>query len=201
MYDEGLSHEGDLLDLASERGLVHQSGAWYADREDRIGQGRESAKKHLKEHSELAIALEQQLHIGVASRVFADLDTFIYARAQRDMQRRHPRTSDWWRTTKYWGQTRGPRWDRWVCMDQERHATLRKFAWTRMVRHRLVPTTYSAFLEKRRNNAQLGIISLMQSGGLCQVTGDRSPCRAPARLRSLAIIIRLVTRRSADLGP
>jgi RNA-directed DNA polymerase len=85
----------------------------------------------------------QYFRIGVASRVFADLDTFRYARAQRYMQRRHPRKSGWWRTQKYWGQTRGPRWDRWVFMDKERHATLRKFAWTRIVRHRLVPKTYS----------------------------------------------------------
>jgi RNA-directed DNA polymerase len=80
---------------------------------------------------------------GVASRVFADLDTFMYARAQRYMQRRHPRKSGWWRTQKYWGRTMGARRDRWVFQDQERHATLRKFAWTRIVRHRLVPKTYS----------------------------------------------------------
>jgi RNA-directed DNA polymerase len=85
----------------------------------------------------------QYFRIGVASRVFADLDTFMYVRAQRYMQRRHPRKSGWWRTQKYWGQTKGPRQDRWVFMDTERHATLRKFAWTRIVRHRLVPTTYS----------------------------------------------------------
>jgi RNA-directed DNA polymerase len=85
----------------------------------------------------------QYFRIGVASRVFADLDTFMYARAQRYMQRRHPRKSGWWRTQKYWGQTRGLRRDRWVFQDQERHATLRKFAWTRIVRQRLVPKTYS----------------------------------------------------------
>jgi recombination protein RecA len=61
MYGEGISREGDLLDLASERGLVHKSGAWYSYQEDRIGQGRENAKKYLKEHPELASAIEQQL--------------------------------------------------------------------------------------------------------------------------------------------
>jgi recombination protein RecA len=61
MYGEGISREGDLLDLASERGLVHKSGAWYAYQEDRIGQGRENAKKYLKEHSDVASAIEQQL--------------------------------------------------------------------------------------------------------------------------------------------
>jgi recombination protein RecA len=61
MYGVGISREGDLLDLASDKGLVHKSGAWYAYHEDRIGQGRENAKKYLKEHPELADALAQQL--------------------------------------------------------------------------------------------------------------------------------------------
>jgi len=69
MYGEGISREGDLLDLASERGLVHKSGAWYAYQEDRIGQGRENAKKYLKEHPEVAAAIEQQLRqtLGLVS--------------------------------------------------------------------------------------------------------------------------------------
>jgi recombination protein RecA len=61
MYGEGISREGDLLDLASEKGLVAKSGAWYAYQEERIGQGRENAKKYLKEHAELTAALGQQL--------------------------------------------------------------------------------------------------------------------------------------------
>ncbi len=79
---------------------------------------------------------------GVATEVFAELASFMYVRAQRYMKRRHPRKSGWWRTQKYWGRTIG-RQDRWVFQDQDRHATLRKFAWTPIVRHRLVPTTYS----------------------------------------------------------
>jgi recombination protein RecA len=61
MYGEGISREGDLLDLAGERDLVHKSGAWYSYQDDRIGQGRENAKKFLKEHPELTAALEQRL--------------------------------------------------------------------------------------------------------------------------------------------
>jgi recombination protein RecA len=61
MYGEGISRQGDLLDLASEKGLVTKSGAWYSYQEERIGQGRENAKKYLKEHPELAAELEQQL--------------------------------------------------------------------------------------------------------------------------------------------
>jgi recombination protein RecA len=79
MYGEGSSREGDLLDLASERGLVHKSGAWYAYREDRIGQGRENAKKYLKEHADVTAAIEQQLrqtlgltHVAAEPPVGAD---------------------------------------------------------------------------------------------------------------------------------
>jgi recombination protein RecA len=61
MYGEGISREGDLLDLATERGLITKSGAWYSRQDDRIGQGRENAKKYLKENPSLATELEVQL--------------------------------------------------------------------------------------------------------------------------------------------
>lgn len=80
--------------------------------------------------------------IGVSKEVFTELARVMYERAQRYMQRRHPRTSGWWRTQKYWGQTVG-RQDRWVFQEKQRHGTLRKFAWTKIIRHRLVPTTYA----------------------------------------------------------
>jgi RNA-directed DNA polymerase len=82
------------------------------------------------------------VRIGVAKEVFTALDGFMYRRAQRYMQRRHPRKSGWWRTQKYGGRVSG-RQDRWVLQDKERHGTLRKFAWTTIIRHRLVPSTYS----------------------------------------------------------
>jgi recombination protein RecA len=76
MYGVGISHEGDLLDLASDQGLVHKSGAWYAYQEDRIGQGRENAKKYLKEHPDVAAVIEQQLRqtLGL-TRVAAESPT------------------------------------------------------------------------------------------------------------------------------
>ena len=80
--------------------------------------------------------------VGVSKEVFTDLDAFMYQRAYRYMKRRHPKKAGWWRTEKYWGQTPG-RQDRWVFQDKERNVTLRKFAWTKIVRHRLVPTTFS----------------------------------------------------------
>ena len=61
MYGEGISREGDLLDLAAERGLITKSGAWYSRQDERIGQGRENAKKYLKENPDLATELDTQL--------------------------------------------------------------------------------------------------------------------------------------------
>ncbi len=50
MYGEGISKTGELLDMAVENDLVDKSGAWYSYGSERIGQGRENAKKWLKEH-------------------------------------------------------------------------------------------------------------------------------------------------------
>jgi recombination protein RecA len=61
MYGEGISREGDLLDLATERGLISRSGAWYSYKDERIGQGRENAKKFLKENPALTSEIDQQL--------------------------------------------------------------------------------------------------------------------------------------------
>ena len=61
MYGEGISREGDLLDLAAERGLITKSGAWYSYHEERIGQGRENAKKYLRENTTLTTDLDAQL--------------------------------------------------------------------------------------------------------------------------------------------
>ena len=49
MFGKGISREGDILDLASDCGVVNKSGAWYAYKEGKIGQGRENAKQYLAE--------------------------------------------------------------------------------------------------------------------------------------------------------
>jgi len=58
MYGTGISREGDLIDLASQDGIVEKSGAWYAYEGERIGQGRENAKDYLRDHPEIARAVE-----------------------------------------------------------------------------------------------------------------------------------------------
>ena len=54
LYNEGISVEGDLLDLAADAGIVEKTGAWYSYRDERIGQGRENARRFLRENAETA---------------------------------------------------------------------------------------------------------------------------------------------------
>ena len=61
MYGEGVSKEGELLDLASEIGIVEKSGAWYAYKGNKIGQGKENAKLYLKENKNIANEIEEQV--------------------------------------------------------------------------------------------------------------------------------------------
>src|SRR2546425_38887 len=59
MYGEGISREGDILDLASEANVIEKSGAWFAWKGERIGQGRENAKEFLKANPDVATAIER----------------------------------------------------------------------------------------------------------------------------------------------
>jgi recombination protein RecA len=61
MYGEGISREGDLLDLAVEKRIVEKSGAWFAYSGDRLGQGRENAKQFLKDNPQIRQAIEERV--------------------------------------------------------------------------------------------------------------------------------------------
>ncbi|HEV7733130.1 MAG TPA: recombinase RecA [Candidatus Binatia bacterium] len=61
LYGVGISHEGELLDIAAEQGIVEKSGAWYAFDSERIGQGRENARDFLREHPDVANVIEQRV--------------------------------------------------------------------------------------------------------------------------------------------
>jgi recombination protein RecA len=61
IFGQGISREGDLLDLAAEQNLIAKSGAWYSYGSERIGQGRENAKTYLKEHPEVAAEVDRQI--------------------------------------------------------------------------------------------------------------------------------------------
>ncbi|MBM9538332.1 recombinase RecA [Desulfobulbus alkaliphilus] len=69
VYGEGVSKTGDLLDLGVAQGIVDKSGAWYAYQDERIGQGRENAKKFLKEHPEVMASIEHKLRLGFGMAV------------------------------------------------------------------------------------------------------------------------------------
>ena len=61
LYGQGISKEGDLVDLASEANVVEKSGAWFSFAGERIGQGRENAKQFLIDHPDVMSAIEARL--------------------------------------------------------------------------------------------------------------------------------------------
>ena len=67
MFGEGISREGDILDLAANIGVINKSGAWYAYNGDKIGQGRENAKQYLREHPDVMAEAESKVreHYGL----------------------------------------------------------------------------------------------------------------------------------------
>jgi len=63
MYGEGISREGDVIDLAVAQRVVEKSGAWFSYKGDRLGQGRENAKQSLKDNPELLARIEKEVRI------------------------------------------------------------------------------------------------------------------------------------------
>ena len=61
MFGQGISKEGDVLDLAVEENIIQKSGAWFAYNDEKIGQGRENAKQFLKEHPEVMDEVEARV--------------------------------------------------------------------------------------------------------------------------------------------
>jgi recombination protein RecA len=62
MFGEGISREGSLLDVAVEHGVVRKSGAWFTFDDDQLGQGRENAKRFLRENPEIAMQLQAKVY-------------------------------------------------------------------------------------------------------------------------------------------
>jgi len=61
LYGEGVSREGELIDLGVQNGLVDKAGAWYSYNGNRIGQGKENVRKHFIEHPEIADEIDEKL--------------------------------------------------------------------------------------------------------------------------------------------
>ena len=61
MYGEGISREGDLLDLAVDKRIIEKSGSWFSYAGDRLGQGRENAKHFLRENPDIRQTVEDRV--------------------------------------------------------------------------------------------------------------------------------------------
>jgi len=70
LYGEGISREGEILDLGAASNIVEKSGAWYSYGSDRIGQGKDNAREYLRERPEIALDIENKVraHFGVNPR-------------------------------------------------------------------------------------------------------------------------------------
>jgi recombination protein RecA len=68
LYGEGISREGEVIELGVANKLVEKAGAWYAYNGEKIGQGKDNAREYLREHPEIAMEIENKVRaaIGVA---------------------------------------------------------------------------------------------------------------------------------------
>ena len=69
LYGEGISREGEIVELGVQHKLIEKSGAWYAYKGDKIGQGKDNAREFLREHSDIAAEIESKIRaaVGVAN--------------------------------------------------------------------------------------------------------------------------------------
>ncbi|MBE5772983.1 MAG: DNA recombination/repair protein RecA, partial [Clostridiales bacterium] len=75
LYGEGISREGELLDIAVEQDIVQKAGAWYSYKGERIGQGRDNARRFFKEHPEEYDEVERKIRESfLAGKVEAPVD-------------------------------------------------------------------------------------------------------------------------------
>jgi len=72
LYGEGVSHEGELIDLGVQHGVVDKSGAWYSYKGDRIGQGKENVRNFLRENPEVAADIEKQVRAATLPQAPAE---------------------------------------------------------------------------------------------------------------------------------
>ena len=67
IFGEGISREGDVLDLGAENGIIEKSGAWYSYKGDRIGQGRDNSRIFLKENPEVMAQVENEVRVKLGA--------------------------------------------------------------------------------------------------------------------------------------
>ncbi len=69
LYGRGVSKEGELIDIGTDQGIIEKAGAWYSYGGDRIGQGRENAKTHLRDNPDIATDIEGRIREKFGLRV------------------------------------------------------------------------------------------------------------------------------------
>ncbi len=72
LYNEGISREGEIVDLGVKEGLIDKAGAWYSYKEDRIGQGKDNVRVFLKENPEIANEIEEQIRTKLLPSIPAE---------------------------------------------------------------------------------------------------------------------------------
>ena len=74
MYGKGISQSGELLDMAAEKDIIDKAGSWYSYKDEKIGQGRENAKKFLEEHPDIYKDVQTQVRqsFGIDADSIAD---------------------------------------------------------------------------------------------------------------------------------
>ncbi len=82
MYGEGISKEGDLIDLAVNMNLLEKSGSWFSYKTERIGQGRENAKQFLKGNKDIAAKIETEVRKSLGLISVADKEKAAVANAE-----------------------------------------------------------------------------------------------------------------------
>src|SRR3974390_2588133 len=106
VYGEGISHEGDLIDLAVNMNLVEKSGSWFSYKSNRIGQGRENAKQFLKDNTDIREKLETEVRKTLGLTSIAEKAKEAVANAE-EAPTTTPKGPDGWKEGEATAKTNG----------------------------------------------------------------------------------------------
>ena len=88
MYGKGISQSGELLDMAADKDIINKAGSWYSYQDDRIGQGRENAKKYLEDHPEVYNDVQEKVRqaYGIDEQAIADRENPEKVKEKRESE-------------------------------------------------------------------------------------------------------------------
>ncbi|WEV71373.1 recombinase RecA [Lactobacillus sp. ESL0785] len=95
MYGKGISQSGELLDMAADKDIIAKAGSWYSYNNERIGQGRENAKKYLEEHQDIYEDVQHQVRqaYGIDEKSIADREDPAKVKAEKTKSANSPKES------------------------------------------------------------------------------------------------------------